>query len=348
MSLIISKSFGSIKRLAKLSVESVSQFVPLSFLLRLSNSTPLVVLYHAVADHELPHVRPLYRHLTTKEFERQVDMLLRQFKPVSLDHVLRWVDGTGSLPANAIYLTFDDGLREIAEIVSPILTRKGVTAAIFVNTAFIDNRDLFYRFKSALLISRLVAASSATINEASSRLAVAGFNGRTMIESINLVTFKARDVLDDLAVLVDLDFGESLQRVKPFMDSAQINKLIDGGFDIGGHSVRHIRYSELSLTEQLDETRKDMNELSSRFALPHRIFAVPFGNTGVSNEFYDSIRREGVVEAVFGTGGWYHDRRRGLMNRLSLESVPQLSDEDLRRSLGVAMTARFAKSGGIN
>jgi hypothetical protein len=36
----------------------------------------------------------------------------------------------------------------------PILRRKGVPATVFVNSDFVDNQDLFFRFKAALIIDK--------------------------------------------------------------------------------------------------------------------------------------------------------------------------------------------------
>ncbi|WP_262708643.1 polysaccharide deacetylase family protein [Natronoflexus pectinivorans] len=59
-------------------------------------------------------------------------------------------------PASKIFhLTFDDGLSEIYHETIPILEKKGIPATIFLNTGFIDNKKMFYRFKSSLVIESI-------------------------------------------------------------------------------------------------------------------------------------------------------------------------------------------------
>ena len=50
------------------------------------------------------------------------------------------VEGSGKLDRRCLHLTFDDGFRELHDVVAPILLRKGIPATFFVNSAFIDNK----------------------------------------------------------------------------------------------------------------------------------------------------------------------------------------------------------------
>ena len=111
--------------------------------------------YHMVSDESLPHVRPLYQYKNISQFKQDLDFLLTHFKPVSLQDLLNSLGGKTTLPPRSFLLSFDDGFREMAEVVAPILKAKGVPAVFFLNSAFVDNHELCFQQKIALLVDRL-------------------------------------------------------------------------------------------------------------------------------------------------------------------------------------------------
>lgn len=106
--------------------------------------------YHVVSNVELPHILN-YPYFNVAQFEKQLDIYLKYFKPASLDDVVSGIC-TGK---RMFHLSFDDGLRQCAEVVAPILLRKGIPATFFINTAFVGNRKLFYRYKASLILSTI-------------------------------------------------------------------------------------------------------------------------------------------------------------------------------------------------
>jgi peptidoglycan/xylan/chitin deacetylase (PgdA/CDA1 family) len=56
----------------------------------------------------------------------------RGYKFVSLDHVVKWVEGMHQLPRKAIALTFDDGYADFETAALPILERFNAPATVFV------------------------------------------------------------------------------------------------------------------------------------------------------------------------------------------------------------------------
>lgn len=46
-------------------------------------------------------------------------------------------------------------MRQCYDVILPILEAKGIPATFFINSGFIDNKDLFFRFKASFLIDEL-------------------------------------------------------------------------------------------------------------------------------------------------------------------------------------------------
>jgi peptidoglycan/xylan/chitin deacetylase (PgdA/CDA1 family) len=112
----------------------------------------IVPFYHTVADEQLPHIKHLYRMKTVDEFLKDLDFLLKHFKPIDIE-VLNDYCINRKKPKNPVFhLTFDDGMKEIYEIVAPILLKKGIPATFFINSGFADNKALFYRHRKSLEI----------------------------------------------------------------------------------------------------------------------------------------------------------------------------------------------------
>jgi peptidoglycan/xylan/chitin deacetylase (PgdA/CDA1 family) len=121
----------------------------------LTNRKIALPFYHAVAEQPLPHIKHLYRMKTVSEFQRDLDFLLRHFIPIDADTLYFHYIHKTTPEKPVFHLTFDDGLKELYEIVAPILLKKGVPATFFVNSGFTDNNALFYRYRESLCIEKL-------------------------------------------------------------------------------------------------------------------------------------------------------------------------------------------------
>lgn len=104
--------------------------------------------YHTVSDKKLAHIRHLYHYRSVREFEQELDFFLKHYEPVEPGQLIK--EGTIS-GKKQFLLTFDDGFAEIYHVIAPLLTKKGIPAIFFLNTGFIDNKDLFYRCKASIL-----------------------------------------------------------------------------------------------------------------------------------------------------------------------------------------------------
>ena len=120
--------------------------IALPGLQKAANRYVICPFYHAVSDKPLPHISPLYRHRTEQEFRADMEWLTEHFEPI------RWsdIDRYEKAKKPAFCLTFDDGLKEFYTIVAPVLEEKKIPCVCFLNSAFMDNRDLMFRYKEAL------------------------------------------------------------------------------------------------------------------------------------------------------------------------------------------------------
>lgn len=272
-------------------------FLPESSLAALTRGRVVMPLYHLVSDEEAPHVRRLYRHRTPREFAADLDFFLRHFAPLELDDLLH-----GKVHRRpSFWLSFDDGFREVHDVVAPILKAKGVPATFFLTTGFLDNAELFFRCKASLLGGDALA-----------------------------VRYAERSRLDRMAEDAGIDFGAYLRERRPFLDSSQVATLMNDGFSIGAHSIDHPLFSDIGFDEQVRQARDSHAWLSERFEGVNRVFAFPFNDFGVQPEF---PARAGM-DAVFGLRGLWQDRHQPRwFQRFSMEEGEATAAERMRHEI---------------
>lgn len=264
----------------------------------------MVPRWHVVSDQDLEHVSGLFKFRNLHQFKEDVEFFLRSYIPVSIQDVMSHLDGARRLPGRCFLATFDDGFREIYDVVAPVLYAQGVPAVFFLTTSAIDNRDLCYPQKKSILIRALTSLGECSAaREVSRILTDAGVKGSNLISQVRSICYRKRHVLDRLGPVVACDFEAYAASVKPYLTSEQVGDLLKKGFAIGAHSIDHPRYSELSLEEQLNQTRQSMTWLSDRYKSECNAFAFPYGDAGVSSLFFQKAFADGRLKVSFGTGG---------------------------------------------
>lgn len=300
---------------------SACSLIPFPLLDAFARTGLVSCYYHVVSNQEVPHVKHLYAHKTVGEFKRDLDFLLKHFQPISIKEVIDFVNKGCLFPRRRLLLTFDDGFREMHDIVAPILVEKGVCATFFVNSAFIDNEQMCYLNKASLIVEKLRDVKSAIIErEIALLLRSNHVEFQDVTKGILSVDYRKKDLLDVCANLVGLDYGYYLATERPYLTSDQISKLINKGFYIGGHSIDHPLYSLLSLGDQVYQTVTSVASVREKFSLGYGVFAFPHGDKNVSQGYFERVAASGLVDLSFGTCGLLEDSAPRNIQRVNLEN----------------------------
>lgn len=259
-----------------------------------SPAPPFLPFYHVVSNKQLPHINN-YEYRNEKQFASELDLILKYFKPVSLEELY-----ANPKQRNIFHLTFDDGLRENAEVIAPILLKKGIPATFFINSGFVDNKELFHRYKASLILNEF---KNNPDSEAESLLKQSGLN----IQNILTASFSQRNILDQVAVLLELDFAEFLSREKPYLTTEQVKQLSKQRFSIGGHSHEHPEFWLISEKKQLKQVKKSMKWVEENVPQKIKSFSFPFTDDGVSAPFLKRLHTCNICDITFGTAGLKYD-----------------------------------------
>lgn len=274
--------------------KQISRFWSANSLFQL-NAPVFLPFYHVVSNHQLPHILN-YPYLNEKQFEQELDFFLKYFKPVSLEYIYQ-----NPKPSEKVFhLSFDDGLRSCAEIVAPILLKKGIPATFFINSGFVDNKELFHRYKASLILTEMYRHPD---TETENLLLENNLTQKNLLQS----NFLQRAILDEAAELINLDFNAFLATEKPYLSTAQIKDLSQKGFTIGGHSHKHPEFWKISEKKQFKHVRKSMNWISENINQKIKAFSFPFTDDGVSENLFQGIKDENICDITFGTAGVKYD-----------------------------------------
>ena len=217
------------------------------------------VMFHRVLSPRDPRwagADPEYT-LSDALFEQALAFLARHYSIVSLDDLLRSLDGN-ALPPRPLLVTFDDGWADNAEYALEPLRRIGAPAVIFVAAEVIGRHDAFWQ-------ERLYAAWR------TGDLTVESLHGRAA--GLGLVPAPAKPVANSEAALRDCI--EALARVPAarrddlveqcaasqggpaqMASVEQIRRLAANGVAVGAHGYSHTPLPDVDARSELIQARE--------------------------------------------------------------------------------------------
>ncbi len=303
--------------------------LPLSFnfLRKKAGINPLIVNYHVVSDNYIPYVKNLYSYRNVKSFSEDLDFFISNYNPIGLLEFLDYIQNNKKIPENAVLFTIDDGFREVYEIMAPMMLERNLTATLFLTSGFVDNNQFGFDQKKSLVIEKLHHVTDQSLTD---RL-------REQLESNNLFTdnlsysimnipYIHGNILDSISTILDLDFNVTLKQFNPFLTTTQVTELIQSGFTIGGHSIDHPNFTELSIQDQVIQAQKSVDFLTEKFAVTYKVFAFPYWDGGISRAFFEKLS----VDASFGTQGLLTDTVISNFQRIGIEKYNHTAERIIK------------------
>jgi peptidoglycan/xylan/chitin deacetylase (PgdA/CDA1 family) len=267
---------------------------------------------HIVAESAPPHVRHLLTVPSIRKFQEDLDFLCRRYRPLQLSElgqVARLPHEKAS--PSSFLLSFDDGLREVYDIIAPILRQKGIPAVFFINSATIDNKQLMWRHKISLLIERSKHGPERIPPQVHLR------PGESLHARLYAMRFDG-PIIDEIARFLDVDFDGYLGRFKPYLTSNEVLELSHMGFEFGAHSHSHPYFCEIALDEQKEQISTSV-EFIRGLGVPCRSFAFPFHDIGVTASVFSHIA-DLNLDLSFGTSEARLDSIPFSFQRFSLDT----------------------------
>lgn len=292
-------------KLYKKAYYNLVSLIPEKWIRAIAPVSTLFPYHHTVSDEELLHIKHLYPYKNVAQFRQDLDSLLKLYKPVSAGDINEALIAGKKLPPNSFLLSFDDGFREVYDIIAPILIEKGVPAIFFINPAFLDNQELFYRCKVSLIIEELlrrkddpVVFKNCAVLFHQKKIST----HKELLSTIKKINNLDQYLLDNLAAELTFSFNDYLQSKTPFLTTSQVKELAGKGFSIGAHSWDHPYYNLLPEEEQQRQTINSCRYVKDHFLTSINLFSFPFSDISISQNFFDEMKKvPAQVDIYFGT-----------------------------------------------
>jgi peptidoglycan/xylan/chitin deacetylase (PgdA/CDA1 family) len=266
-------------------------------------------MYHRIADDPVDH---WWLAVSPSHFEEQLDVLRRTRHPLPLMNFVSNLRA-GTLPANAVALTFDDGYVDNLTAGKPRLAAADVPATVFVTTGYLNRPGAFWWDELARLLllesgpqrfGLVVRGESMHFDLGSESPAredgttpVASLTRRraalmTMAQVLRPLEEEERELI--MAELRSLLAGSNCRgRSDRAMTSEEVRALVtDGLVTIGAHTVTHPVLSGMEASACQREITESKLACEALIDGPVATFAYPYGD-------FDAEARRMVVTAGF-------------------------------------------------
>jgi peptidoglycan/xylan/chitin deacetylase (PgdA/CDA1 family) len=269
-------------------------------------------MYHRVAVLEQD---PWDLAVSPDIFEQQLAYLKRNYTTMALDRLVEGLK-SGTLPNNAVAITFDDGYRDNLVQAKPLLAHYGLSASVFLVTGWVGSNVPFWWDELAdwtLLSSQAVDHSEVIEGESfplrwdEPETADLGGTWRASCEprSARQRTYLAlwrklrtASQVERTRVMASLraTFQGAHDPLSLPMGFAEIQELIrDGLVTIGAHTIHHPALTGLSMEECREEVVGSAEQCRRLTGLEISSFAYPYGD--MNEQVRQIVAETGFVSA---------------------------------------------------
>lgn len=272
----------------------------------------LTLCFHRIGSAEGSAWERTLWDATLEELDRRLRFLRRHAEVIAPDELLR-LDAPPRGPH--VLLTFDDGYREWATEVLPLLRSHGVRAAFFLATGFIDRPRAPWWYELAWMARRGERDALPAGEWLGQPLRLGGDGMDSAIEALldaykGLPGERTEEFLDWVAEASGS--GRCAPRAvrEDWLTWDMVRELRDAGMEIGGHTVDHPVLARLPEDAQRDQISGCARRIEAELDRPMRMFSYPVGLPDSYGDTAKAALREEGVQLAFGYhGGFAHSDR---------------------------------------
>ncbi len=250
-----------------------------------------IVLYHGVAPHaDIGIYNYRGKFITPESFECQIGYLRSRYTILPLEEALAQLK-SGSLPDNALAVTFDDGYRNFYSHAFPVLNKYGIPATMYLTTDFVFRHI-------PLWVDRLEHAIGKHEGSYAEKVSL---DAETRARFKTLTTaIREHDLrnVEQIAWTKFDDFSEDRSVYEP-LTREEILETHTHGISFGAHTKTHPILAHQSPDEQRDEIEGSKHAIEVIGVPVSRVFAYPNGQPGDWNTDTESaLKTAGFTHAL--------------------------------------------------
>jgi peptidoglycan/xylan/chitin deacetylase (PgdA/CDA1 family) len=252
----------------------------LGLLSRLARSGVVVLNYHSIQEDPNSTVDTFVSGIvhSTSLFRQQMELLARRYNPVSMDDILRYLNGEMKLPARPFAVTFDDGFADNYENAAPILKNFDIPAMFNVMVGAIESQTppWFCRLRKAFAQTRVTSWWDS--REDCRRPMKEPADRHAAFLAASLQCAKSTGPLQAeviSSVERELEVEPLQSRQCPMMTWAQLRHLRESGNVIGSHTLSHPNVAYIDEQLQWKEISESKCRLEAQLGCSIEFFSYP-------------------------------------------------------------------------
>lgn len=251
--------------------------------------------------HKIPAISPGYIHgeVEAIEFSRVLANYRAWFQFLPLEEAVDRMR-MNSLPKRAAAITFDDGYADWFEHIVPLLSQHQIPATFFITSNQLNKPEPFWHERIAYAVAaRAPGELPAGINWGRTHTGAQYSEiASTIVALQEMLKYKVLPEREE--AIARLEEGLPKNALFRAFTAADIVRLHDAGFQIGGHSRNHPILATCSPKEAINEIAGCKEEIESIIKVPVTQFAYPNGRPGIdfSAEHVNIVRQAGYRLAV--------------------------------------------------
>jgi peptidoglycan/xylan/chitin deacetylase (PgdA/CDA1 family) len=275
---------------------------------KLKGSGVAILMYHSVMDDPLRESQTLGRIVhSTDVFAGQMELLAREYVPVTLDEVLAAVANGNPVRPRSVVVTFDDGYADNHDIAMPILNRVGVPATFYITVDCVETGALPWpsRLRHAFYTTKNISWNDS--DKTSWPLADMAQRDQAFLKASDLCAPLAGPAQEEFIRYIErtLDVGPAQPAQRLMMTWDEVRGLARNGHIVGSHTLTHPNMAyvdEASARTELSESKRRLEEIL-HVPVVHFSYPCPALSPHWSQSTRKMSQETGYRTAVTTTGG---------------------------------------------
>lgn len=237
-----------------------------------------VLMYHSVMDDPSRESQTLGGIIhSSAVFTRQMELLAREFVPISLGDLLDALTHGRTLRPRSVVVTFDDGYADNLEVAVPILNRAGVPATFYITVNCVETATLPWPSRLRYAFYTTKKASWNDTNKIIWPLSDFADRDRAFLSASDRCAQLAGE--PQLAFVREVE--KSLEAGPPpsspqlMMTWGQVRDLAKNGHIVGSHTLTHPNMAYVDASAARSELADSKHRLEAELASPVVHFSYP-------------------------------------------------------------------------
>jgi peptidoglycan/xylan/chitin deacetylase (PgdA/CDA1 family) len=242
--------------------------------------------HDGIANHE-------WKHLPAGEFRRQLAFLVQHYTVIPLGHLVKAAISGAPLPLRPAVITIDDGYRSAYTVAYPILQEFQVPAAVFLATAFVNERRYLWTDRIEYALNHADPGPiEVNVGLNRIRIEITDTASRIAADRVFRSAFKRlpQAQVASHADLLEEKIGRSLSTASDAeaiyhpLDWEEIREMAESGLvSFGAHSHSHVIITRCSEPEAADELKTSKRIVEEHLNRRCDLFCYPNGRKGDFN-----------------------------------------------------------------